>query len=159
MRASGAEILAAQHPHRAVATVRYVDRVGIRDVCNPLRLAEAGECTVPSHSQIHNPQAVIAEFGDKQPPPLHIDAEVIDAAMDFAERDLRLEHQRRAHGLRHRGRGSDQNRHQQERLREYDNLRRPRLRAPRVTVCLLVAISGHARRSLSKVSRAIAAGA
>jgi predicted transcriptional regulator len=42
------------------------------------------------------PTLLVAELGNKQPLPLRIDAEVIDAAAHFTDRDLRLEHQRGA---------------------------------------------------------------
>jgi hypothetical protein len=43
---------------------------------------------------------VIAEFRDKQPLPLQINAEVIDAAANLTQRHLRLEYERWARRLR-----------------------------------------------------------
>jgi hypothetical protein len=43
--------------------------------------------------QVDHAQTVVAELGDKQPPALHIDPEVIDPAAHLAERDLCLEHE------------------------------------------------------------------
>ena len=43
--------------------------------------------------QIDDPEAVVAEFGNKQPLALYIDAEVIDPAAHIAERDLCFEHE------------------------------------------------------------------
>jgi hypothetical protein len=58
--------------------------------------------------QINHADAVVAKLGNEQPLPLRIDAEVIDAAAHFTERDLRLEHQRRATRLRQQGCGPHQ---------------------------------------------------
>ena len=96
------EIVAAQYAHRAVAGIRHIDAVGKRDVGDTLRLAQAGDRAQHlARCQIDHAQAVVAELGNKQPLALHIDAEVIDPAADLAERDLRLEHEGRAGGLRH----------------------------------------------------------
>ena len=35
------QVIAAQHPHRAVAAIRYIDAVGRSDVGDALRLAKA----------------------------------------------------------------------------------------------------------------------
>ena len=85
------QIVAAQHPHRAVAAIRHKDAVGGGDVRNTLRLAEAGDCAHLNGRQIDDPQAVVAELGDKQPLAFRIDPQMIDPAADLAQRDLRLE--------------------------------------------------------------------
>lgn len=61
------QIVAAQHPHRAVAAIRHINAVGGGNIRNTLRLAEAGDCAHLPARQFHDTQAVIAEFGDKQP--------------------------------------------------------------------------------------------
>ena len=91
------QILAPQHAHRAVTGIRHKYAVGKRDIRNALRLAQTGDPAQHlARRQIDHAEAVVAELGNKQPLPLHIDAEVIDAAAHFTERDLRLEHERRA---------------------------------------------------------------
>ena len=94
------EILPVQHAHRAVTPVCHIDVVGKRHVGDTLRLAEAADRTqyFPG-CQIDHPQAVVAEFGDKQPLALYIDAEVIDPAADIAERDFCFEHEGRGRRL------------------------------------------------------------
>jgi len=88
------QILGPQHAHRAVTGVRYKYAIGKGDIRNALRLAQIGDPTqYLARCQIHNAEAV-AELRKQQPLALQIDAEVIDAAADLAERYLRLEYQR-----------------------------------------------------------------
>ena len=99
------QIIAPQHPHRAITGIRYKDAIGKKDIGNALRLAQTVD--PPQHlarCQIDHAEAVVTELGHKQPLALHIDAEVVNAAAHITERNLRLEHERRARRrLRHHG--------------------------------------------------------
>jgi len=80
---------------------------------NALRLAQIGDPTQHlARCQIHNAEAVVAELRNQQPLALQIDAEVIDAAADLAERYPRLEYQRWAPRLRICRSGPDEARRQ-----------------------------------------------
>jgi len=117
------KIVAPQHPHRAVAGVRHIDAVREGDIGDALRLAQAGDPAQHlAGCQIDHPQGVVAELGNKQPLPLHIDAEVVDAAAHLTERDLRIEYERRAGRLRRHGGGPHQACRQQDRPRKHAQL-------------------------------------
>src|SRR5438874_6294530 len=99
------QIVTPQHPHRAITGICYKDAIGERDIGNALWLAQTVD--PPQHlarCQIDHAEAVVAELGHEQPLALHIDTEVVDAAAHITERNLRLEHERRARRrLRHHG--------------------------------------------------------
>ena len=86
------EIVAAQYAHRAVARVCHIDAVGKGHVSDTLWLTEAADRAqhLP-RCQIDDAEAIVAEFCNKQPLALYIDAEVIDPAADIAERDFCFE--------------------------------------------------------------------
>src|SRR5215469_11880099 len=87
------QILARQHLHRAVTGIRHKHPVGKRDIRYALRLAQTGDpAQYFARRQIDHAEAVVAELGDEQALTLRIDAEMIDAAAHFTERDLRLEY-------------------------------------------------------------------
>ena len=50
--------------------------------------------------EVDDAYAVVAELSNKQPLTFQIDAEMVDPADHLAERDLGLQHQRRARALR-----------------------------------------------------------
>jgi hypothetical protein len=103
------QILASQHSHRTITGIRHHYAVRKRDIRNALRLAQASDpAQYLARRQINHADTVIAELGNKEPLPLRIDAEMIDAATDLTERDLRLEHQRCGGRLRQQGRGPHQ---------------------------------------------------
>ena len=86
------QIVTAQYAHRAVARVRHIDAVGKGDVSDTLWLMEAADRAqhLP-RCQVDHPEAIVAEFCNKQPLALYIDAEVIDPSADIAERDFCFE--------------------------------------------------------------------
>jgi hypothetical protein len=86
------QILAPQHAHRAVAGIRHKHTIRRRDISNALRLGQTGYPVQDlARCQIDHAEAVVAELGNKQPLPLQIDPEVINATAYISERDLGLE--------------------------------------------------------------------
>ena len=65
-------------------------------VGDPLRLAQPGNAVHDvALFEVNDSHAVIAKLGDEQELPIRVEGKVIDAAAHRAERDLRLENQRR----------------------------------------------------------------
>ena len=99
------QILAPQYTHRAITGIRHQYAVRKRDIRNALRLAQASDpAQYLARRQIDHAQAIITELRNEQPLPFRIDGEMIDAAADLTERDLRLEHQWCGGRLRQQGR-------------------------------------------------------
>jgi hypothetical protein len=109
------QITAPQHAHRTVTGIRHKYTIRRGEISNALRLAQTGDSTqYLARCQIDHTQAVVAELRYKKPLPLHIDAEVIDAAAHLAKRYFRLEYQRRARLRTCRG-GPEEARDQKDR--------------------------------------------
>jgi hypothetical protein len=88
--------------HQAIAAVGHVDRVGGGIVGDTLGLIEPVDAAQDfACGKIHDAQAIVAELGYEQPLAGEVDRQMIDPAVDLAERDLLLQHQR----LRRPGRG------------------------------------------------------
>src|SRR5215468_12072306 len=109
--------------HRTITGVRYKYAIGKRDIRNALRLAQTGDPVQHlARCQIHDAKALVAELGNKQPLPLQIDSEVIDAAANLPERYLGLKYQGWACRLRIGPGWPDEARHKKDRPPQHAQL-------------------------------------
>jgi hypothetical protein len=85
---------AAKKPHRSVAGIGDVDRVIGGHVANTLRFRQAVDGpSLLARRKIDYADAVVAQFGNEQTPPRHIDRHVINTPPYRAERNLGIKPQ------------------------------------------------------------------
>lgn len=82
------EMVAVKPAHRSITTVRDDKRVTRHQVRDTLGTAQWPEpLGNPPRANVHDTNAVVPKFGDKDPTPHRIKSQVINPAIDFAERD------------------------------------------------------------------------
>jgi hypothetical protein len=96
----GRQILGAQYANRSVPAICDMDRIGRGFVGDPLRFFQPRQRVLdPGGREVHDADAVVSEFGDKEPLPLEVEGEMVDATAHRTERNLCLKGQRRVAGL------------------------------------------------------------
>src|SRR5882762_10819630 len=112
----GRQVLSVQQVHRAIGRAGHIDGVGRWLVGDALRLTKSGQGSQQLvFFEIHDANAVIAQFRDIQPLSCGIHREVINATFHISERDLGFEHQRFA--CVNQGAAQDRHKRQSEKSR------------------------------------------
>src|SRR4029077_10778055 len=109
----GRQVLCVQQAHRAIARAGHINGVGRSLVRDALRLTKSGQGSQQlAFFEIHDANAVIAQFRDIQPLSRALPREVINATLHISQRDLGFEHQR--FGCVNQGVAQDRHKRQSE---------------------------------------------